>query len=162
GLNLRSNFGLRYETWDGKSTGYPNPERSEGNFDNNTLSEYQGKGTEWTWSNTLNYTHNFNDIHNLTLLLGTEAIKGTSHQLDVSGRDFFVTGDLNYYYINTAATNTAGSNGSFNSLFSVFGRVDYSYLSKYLVSATLRRDGSSNFGPENRYGFFPAASVAWR
>ena len=162
GLNLRTNFGLRYETWDGKSIGYPNPERSEGNFDNNTLSEYQGKGSEWTWTNTLNYTRSFNDIHNLTLLLGTEAIKGESHQLNGSGRDFFVTGDLNYYYINTAATNTAGSSGGYSSLFSVFGRADYSYRSRYLVSATLRRDGSSNFGPESRYGLFPAASAAWR
>src|SRR5690606_34478045 len=132
GLDLRTNFGLRYETWDGKSLGYPNPERSEGNFDNNVLDENQGKGTECTWSNTLNYTRNFNDIHNLTLLLGTEAIKGSSHSLNGSGRDFFVTGDLNYYYINTAATNTAGSSGGSNSLFSVFGRADYSYMSKYL------------------------------
>src|SRR5690606_41318635 len=102
-LTLRTNFGLRYETWNGKSIGYPNPERSEGNFDNNTLSENQGIGTEWTWTNTANYTRSFNDTHNLTLLLGTEAIKGSSHSLTGSGRDFFVTGDLNYYYINTAA-----------------------------------------------------------
>ena len=162
GLNLRTNFGLRYENWNGKSIGYPNPERSEGNFDNNTLNENQGIGSEWTWSNTLNYTRRFNDDHNVTLLLGTEAIKGSSHQLNGSGRDFFVTGDLNYYYINTAATNTAGSSGGASSLFSVFGRADYSYMGKYLVSATLRRDGSSNFGPENRYGLFPAASAAWR
>lgn len=162
GLNLRTNFGLRYENWNGKSIGYPNPERSEGNFDNNTLSENQGIGSEWTWTNTLNYTRSFNDIHNVTLLLGTEAIKGSSHSLNGSGRDFFVTGDLNYYYINTAATNTAGSSGGASSLFSVFGRADYSYQGKYLVSATLRRDGSSNFGPENRYGLFPAASAAWR
>lgn len=162
GLTLRTNFGLRYETWNGKSIGYPNPERSEGNFDNNTLSENQGIGTEWTWTNTANYTRSFNDTHNLTLLLGTEAIKGTTHSLSGSGRDFFVTGDLNYYYINTAATNTAGSSGGANSLYSVFGRADYSYKGKYLISATLRRDGSSNFGPENRYGMFPAASAAWR
>lgn len=161
-LNFRTNFGLRYETWNGKSIGYPNPERSEGNFDNNTLSEYQGIGREWTWTNTLTYTNNFNDIHGLTLLLGTEAISGMSHSLDGGGRDFFVTGDLDYYYINTAATNNAGSSGGSSSLFSVFGRADYSYMSKYLISATLRRDGSSNFGPENRYGLFPAASVAWR
>src|SRR5690606_30017219 len=45
---------------------------------------------------------------------------------------------------------------------SIFGRADYSYKGKYLVSATLRRDGSSNFGPENRHGMFPAASAAWR
>src|SRR5690606_10509575 len=48
------------------------------------------------------------------------------------------------------------------SLFSIFGRADYAFKSKYLLSATLRRDGSSNFGPNNRYGLFPAASGAWR
>lgn len=161
-LTFRTNFGLRYETWNGKSIGYPNPERSEANFNNNTLSQNQGVGTEWTWSNTLTYSHNFNDIHSLTLLAGTEAINRTSNSLNGSGRDFFVTGDLNYYYINTAATNSAGSSGGFSSLFSIFGRIDYAFRSKYMASATLRRDGSSNFGPDNRYGLFPAASVAWR
>lgn len=162
GLTFRTNFGLRYETWDGKSIGYPNPERSEGNFTNNVLNQYQGIGKEWTWSNTLTYRHKFNDIHNLTLMAGTEAIKGQSQSLNGSGRDFFVTGDLNYYYINTAATNSAGSSGGSSSLYSIFGRADYSFMSKYMVSATLRRDGSSNFGPDNRFGLFPAASVAWR
>ncbi len=161
-LTFRTNFGLRLENWDGKSIGYPNPERSEGSFDNNTLSQYAGKGTEWTWSNTLTYNHNFNDIHNLTVMGGTEAINRTSQSLSGTGREFFVTGDLNYYYINTAATNTGSSSGGSSSLFSIFGRADYAYMSKYMVSATLRRDGSSNFGPQNRFGLFPAASVAWR
>lgn len=161
-LKFRTNFGLRYEEWGGKSIGYPNPERSEASFDNNVLNEYQGDGQEWTWTNTLTYAHNFNDIHRLTVLAGTEAIKGSYHSLNGSGRDFFVTGDLNYYYINTAASNSAGSSGGTSSLFSIFGRVDYSFMSKYLLSATLRRDGSSNFGPENRFGLFPAASAAWR
>lgn len=162
GLNFRSTYGVRYENYNGKSIGYPNPERSEGSFTNNTLSENQGYNADWTWTNTLTYKNTFNDVHDLTLLAGTEAVKNNWHQLDGSGRDFFVTGDLNYYYINTAATNSAGSNGSESALFSVFGRADYAFKDKYLLSATLRRDGSSNFGPENQYGFFPAASAAWR
>src|SRR5690625_1369387 len=161
-LNFRTTFGLRYENWNGYSIGYPNPERSEANFDNNSLSEYQGHGTDWTWTNTLTYKNRFGDAHDLTLLLGTEAFKGSSRSLDGSGRDFFVTGDLNYYYINTAATNSAGSSGGSSALFSLFGRADYALMDNYLFSATLRRDGSSNFGPENQYGLFPAASFAWR
>ena len=162
GLNFRSTYGIRYENYHGKSIGYPNPERSEGSFTNDVLDENQGYNANWTWTNTLTYKHTFSEQHQLTLLAGTEAVKNNWHQLDGTGRDFFVRGDLNYYYINTAATNSAGSDGSFGSLFSIFGRADYAYKDKYLVSATLRRDGSSNFGPENQYGLFPAASVAWR
>lgn len=162
GLHFRTTYGTRYETWNGRSIGYPNPERSEGSYTNNTLSEYQGHGSDWTWTNTLTYSKKINDLHNLSVLLGTEAIKSASHSLDGSGRDFFVAGDLNYYYINTAATNSAASSGGVSSLYSLFGRIDYGFSDKYLVSATLRRDGSSNFGPENRFGYFPAASIAWR
>ncbi len=162
GLDFRSTYGIRYENYNGKSIGYPNPERSEHSYTNNTLGEYQGYNSEWTWSNTLTYKNTFASAHDLTLMVGTEAIKSKFHQLNGNGQDFFVTGDLNYYYINTAASNSAGSTGSQGSLFSVFGRADYSYKDKYLVSATVRRDGSSNFGPDNLYGIFPAVSAAWR
>lgn len=162
GLNLRTTFGLRHENFNGRSIGYPNPERSEGSFTNNTLNEYQGTNTEWTWSNTVTYEKTFNEMHRLKILGGTEAVESMYHQLTGNGNDFFVSGDLNYYYLNTAASTVGGSEGSESSLFSVFGRVEYGFDDRYLLSATVRRDGSSNFGPENRYGTFPAASVAWR
>ncbi len=162
GLNFRTTFGLRHENFNGKSIGYPNPERSEGSFTNNTLSEYRGTNTEWTWSNTATYENTFNGVHRLKVLAGTEAVESNYHQLTGNGNDFFVSGDLNYYYLNTAATTVGGSEGSESSLFSVFGRVEYGFDDRYLLSATVRRDGSSNFGPENRYGTFPAAGVAWR
>ena len=162
GLNFRTTFGMRYENYNSVSIGYPNPERSEGSYTNNTLGETQGYNSEWTWSNTLTYKNTFNDLHSLTVMAGTEAVESTWHQLNGNGNEFFRTGDMNYYYLNTAANTSAGSSGSNGSLFSIFGRVDYAFGDRYLVSATVRRDGSSNFGPENRYGTFPAASVAWR
>lgn len=162
GLVARSSFGLRYENYNGLSESYPSPEFSEGNY-SNSLSEYQGYNTEWTWTNTLNYTKNFNDVHRLTLLGGAEAIRSRSRQLEGARNDFFVLGNQDYYYLGAGSTNiTNNSFGGRGALFSLFARADYGYKDKYLLSATIRRDGSSNFGPENKYGYFPAGSVAWR
>lgn len=161
-LSFRTTYGMRYENYDGNSISYPNPERSEGNFTNNALNEWQGHNTEWTWTNTLTYKNVFNDKHDLTVLAGTEAVESKWHEIGGTGNDFFISGDMNYYYLNTAAITSGRSSGSEGALFSVFGRADYSFDDRYLLSATVRRDGSSNFGPENRYGVFPAASIAWR
>ncbi|GGE68870.1 SusC/RagA family TonB-linked outer membrane protein [Pedobacter psychrotolerans] len=162
GLVFRTNFGIRYENYNGMSMRYPNLEFSEGNNSNN-LSEYQGYNTEWTWSNTLNYSATFNEKHKLNVLVGTEAIRSRSRQLNGSRNDFFLLGDQDYYYLNTGSSNISNSStGSIGSLFSIFGKVDYSFNDRYLASVTVRRDGSSNFGPENKYGVYPAGSVAWR
>src|SRR5690606_37321701 len=132
GLKFRSTFGLRYDNCNGVSIGYPNPERSEGHFTNNSLGEFRGSNSEWTWSNTATDKNTFSDLHDLTVLLGTEAVESKWHQLDGNGNDFFIAGDLNYYYLNTAATTSAESQGSEGSLFSVFGRVDYAFADRYL------------------------------
>ncbi|KEQ31604.1 membrane protein [Pedobacter antarcticus 4BY] len=162
GLVARTSFGLRYENYSRIEMRYPNLEFSEGNT-SNSLTEVNGYRTEWTWTNTLNYNKVFNEKHRLGILLGTEAIKSSSRETTAARNDFFLLGDPNYYYLNNGAS--AISNGSFGalgSLFSLFGRADYAYNDRYLASITVRRDGSSNFGPENKYGVFPAASVAWR
>lgn len=163
GLNLKTTYGVRYDNYTNISIGYPNPEFAEGNYTNNPLNESQGNASEWTWTNTLTYKKTFAEKHDLTLLAGTEAVKSNGRVVSGTGNDFFIFGDINYYYLDAASTGkSSGSSGYETSLFSVFGRVDYSYDDKYLVSATIRRDGSSNFGPTHRYGNFPAASIAWR
>ena len=162
GLTARTSFGMRYENFNGLSMRYPNLEFSEGNNSNN-LNEYQGYNTEWTWTNTLTYAKVFADKHRLNLLAGTEAIRSNTRRLDAGRNEFFLLGDPNYYYLGGGSTNISNmSIGTLGSLFSLFGRADYSYNDRYLASVTIRRDGSSNFGPENKYGYFPAASVAWR
>lgn len=161
GLTARSSFGVRYENYNSFSVSYPNPEHSEGSM-NNSLSETHGYNSDWTWTNTLNYRKEF-DRHSVGIMAGTEAVK--THWRDLSGsrNEFFILGNMDYYYLNTGSLNVNNSsNGTLSALYSVFGRVDYGFDSRYLFSATLRRDGSSNFGTANRFGTFPAASAAWR
>ncbi|WP_300604464.1 TonB-dependent receptor [Niabella sp.] len=165
-LHLRTTYGVRYETYNGVSVGYPNPERAEGSYNNHTFSENMGWGTDWTWSNTLTYKTRFNEKHDLTAMVGTEAVKAWGRYLTGSANGYFLMGDMNYYYMNTATSTPVAKNNDPitqpNSLYSIFGRVDYGYLDRYLISGTLRRDGSSRFGPNNKYGNFPAVSLAWR
>lgn len=161
GLNLRTNFGMRYDNFKWSGVGLPEPEFAEGSIDRNTTDEHQGFGREWTWTNTLTYKKRF-DVHNITVLAGTEAIQSQGRTLHGSGNGYFLYGDMDYYYLSTAGTTSASSDGYASSLYSLFGRVDYSFKDKYLLSATVRRDGSSNFGPDNRFGVFPAANLAWR
>lgn len=161
GLTARTSFGLRYENYNGLSMRYPNLEFLEGNNSNN-LNEYQGYTTEWTWTNTLNYKKVF-DKHSIGVLVGTEAIRSRNRQLNAGRNDFFLLGNMDYYYLSAGASNISNtSSGSIGSLFSLFAKADYSYNDRYLASFTIRRDGSSNFGPDNKYGYFPAVSAAWR
>lgn len=162
GLTAKTSFGVRYEHWTSFGVNYPNPEHSEGSITNNSMSENQGYGADWTWTNTLNYKRLF-DKHSVNVLAGTEAIKNSSRSLGGSRSEYFVLGNLDYYYLNAGSANiNNSSSGGFNSLYSLFGKIDYGYDGKYLVSAVIRRDGSSNFGPEHKFGVFPAVSAAWR
>lgn len=161
GLTFRTSFGLKYENYNGIDITYPNPEFSEGSF-NNGLSEYHGYGTEWTWTNTLNYNKTFGK-HVLNILAGTEAIDNKGRDLSGGRNDFFILNSLDYFYLNAGSSNFANaSSGWLGSMFSIFGKVDYSFDDRYILSATVRRDGSSNFGPANKYGTFPGISGAWR
>ncbi|MCC6287157.1 MAG: TonB-dependent receptor [Chitinophagaceae bacterium] len=162
GLVFRTSFGLRYENWNSFSASYPNPEHSEGSITSNSMSETYGLNNDWTWTNTLNYKRSFGK-HAINLLAGTEAIKTKYRFLSGGRNDFFILGNLDYYYLDAGSSNISNSsNGSLSSLYSLFGKVEYNFDSKYILTGTLRRDGSSNFGPEHKYGTFPAVGAAWR
>lgn len=161
GLMFRTSFGLQYETANARNISYPNPEFSEGSF-NSGLSESNRVGTEWTWTNTLNYRGSW-EAHSLNVLAGMEAIDSRFRNLSASRNGFFTLDNLDYFYLDVGNSNIGnGSNGGLSALYSIFGKVDYSYDDRYILSATLRRDGSSNFGANNRFGLFPGVSGAWR
>ncbi len=137
------------------------PENTAGHAGLNILELNSSYGSALTLTNTLQYKKDFNR-HNLEALIGTEAIKYTGRGQAGSRRDYFTT-DFNFLVLQNASQSIDNSSSiSSNSLFSVFSRLDYSYDNKYLIAGTLRRDGSSKFGPQNRYGVFPSISMAWR
>jgi TonB-linked SusC/RagA family outer membrane protein len=131
------------------------------------LEEASGFYNSWTWSNTLNYQFNIGEYHDLKLLAGTEAIKNQGKSINTS-KNNYDSEDPDFISLNTGLPNSLGditalNNTLFaNSLFSYFGRVDYTFKDKYLLNATFRRDGSSLFGPEVRFANFPAIGIGWR
>ncbi len=162
GLTAKTSIGLDFFQ---NATGgfrFPTWENSEPNTTNGWSEENQN-GLTWTWTNTLNYAQSFGKS-NVNLLVGYEAIKGQSRTIGGSLTNYFTT-DINAWYLSTGLadpdTRTVYSYGGFSTLASAFAKIDYGFDDKYIISATVRRDGSSNFGDE-KYGVFPAVSVGWR
>lgn len=126
------------------------------NYSNNIRQNFN-----WTWDNTLNYHHEMGE-HKLTILAGMEAITDKTSFLD-GYKEGFLLQTPNYFQIDagTGLSSLSGNESGYQ-LLSYFSKVNYSYKSKYLASITLRADGSSRFGQNNKFGFFPALSVGWR
>ena len=115
----------------------------------------------WDWENTLNYTRQFGG-HNLAVLAGISARKENYEDLSGFNADVPVD-DPNNVYLSMATDTvwTAFGGASHYALYSQFGRILYDYESRYAFNFTLRRDGSSNFGPNNRFGVFPSLGATW-
>nr|MBX2876567.1 SusC/RagA family TonB-linked outer membrane protein [Saprospiraceae bacterium] len=109
--------------------------------------------------NTLNYSKSFGG-HNLDLLAGYTSQKGSARSVIGIGTNF----STNDQRVLSAAIDNTDVNGQLqqNALLSVLGRINYNFKGKYLLSATIRRDGSSRFAEENRWGTFPSISAGWR
>ena len=140
------------------------PTFSEGAFNRttNSLTFDQNQYLSLTWSNTLRYNWDLNDKHQFKFLLGTEYIKTTLNSQFLKKEGYALQNE-DYFTLSAGTGNTTlTGNVTGNILFSQFGRVDYTYSDKYLAALTVRRDGSSRFGTDNRYGIFPAASLGWK
>ncbi|HVE79832.1 MAG TPA: SusC/RagA family TonB-linked outer membrane protein [Gemmatimonadaceae bacterium] len=139
------------------------PENSEPNL-TNSINEWQRRSTGWTWTNTLRYSLQNEGPHRLSVLLGQEANKSNVRRIFGSLANLVAT-DVTSRYIQDvlgdAGTKNVFSEGFENALLSFFGKADYTLADKYVLSFTLRRDGSSNLGPEHRWGTFPAAGLGW-
>lgn len=114
--------------------------------------------TSWMTENTLTYTKQFAQKHNLEAFVGYTAQKVTFENSGITGSQF--PGDY-IEWLNVAATRIGNVGSSDYSVLSYIGRVNYNYDGKYILSAALRSDGSSRFGANNRYGTFPSISAGW-
>jgi len=140
---------------------YNNYNNSEGNTNLNSLTENALYNSSTMWTNTVNYGNVFGK-HDVKATVGSEAIRNYGRSLTGRSDQLFST-DFDYLSLTNGTTNvTANSTAYINTLFSLFGRLDYTYNDKYLLAVTVRRDGSSRFGSEKRYGVFPSVSLGWR
>ena len=161
GLKFKSNFGLNLSYFSSKDFDptfeEPNTQRLEA-----SLTRGEQNLTEWTFTNTLNYKKTIGDLHNFDVLAGTESIESNLNTLSAFRRNF-PGNDLNFQVIDAGDGGTQENSGNRieNSLLSYFGKVNYNYDDRYLLSYTIRRDGTSKL-LNNEWGTFHAASAGWR
>jgi TonB-dependent starch-binding outer membrane protein SusC len=164
GLTFRTDFKFDVGSNNSRQFSYRTPEQQENQGAQNFREDW-GKNERWIWTNTLAYTKTLAEQHKIYALAGYEAQEGTFRIINGSLNNYFTT-NINAWYLNPAFgasdTRQTGSNGGADSKLSLFGKVDYSFADKYYFSATVRRDGSSQFSSENQYAVFPALSFAWR
>ncbi|HMG92671.1 MAG TPA: TonB-dependent receptor [Chryseolinea sp.] len=127
----------------------------------NTLSIGDNRNHTLTFSNFATYAKSFGS-HNFNFLLGTESVKAERYEVLASEKNFPDQTEALAYLGNGLGQKATDENQSGNALLSFFGKVNYDYNGKYLASATIRRDGSSRFGTDNRWGTFYAGSLGWR
>ena len=163
GLTLRTSTGVNYSNFYFVGYGRPIYETLENKGVGISFNEGSGYNFGWTFTNTASYKRAFGK-HSLELLAGQEALNtGAGRNISADGRNPFAT-DNDYVTISTLdirnpANSSINSGVNFNSYF---GRAVYNYKDKYILTGVIRRDGSSRFGTNNRYGTFPAVSAAWR
>ncbi|MBD0851174.1 SusC/RagA family TonB-linked outer membrane protein [Maribacter arenosus] len=159
-LTFRSSLGIDFSDYKKKNI---EPKVFNGfvTRSNNRLIFDTNKFTTLTFSNTLNYKLEIGK-HRFGALLGIESIREDFDTIFSQADDFAV--EQESYFVLSAATGSRTTNGISTqySLASQFGKLNYSFDNKYLASFTVRRDGSSRFGANNRYGIFPAATLGWR
>lgn len=128
--------------------------------DINQMMHREDHGFFWMQKDYVTYHQNFAQKHDVTVMAGFEASKsswnGTSLiKKNFTTDDIFIMGEDGDYYSNSGWQDASTS-------ASVFGRVNYGFDNRYLITATIRADGSSKFGPANKWGSFPSAAAAWR
>ncbi|MBX2816589.1 MAG: TonB-dependent receptor [Saprospiraceae bacterium] len=161
GLTIKSSIGGQYNNFAFVNYGFRYFGDSEPQA-SNTFSEGGTYVSSWVFTNTATYKKQFGD-HGITVLGGIEALNtGRGRSFSGSGINPFST-DLDFQNLSTVQSPQVGS-GNFSGVnfYSLFGKADYNFKEKYYLTGVLRRDGSSRFGANTRFGVFPAFSAAWR
>ncbi len=127
----------------------------------NQLRQREESSFFWVWKNYLTYNVFANDKHNLTAMIGQEAQRSDWQGSQVTKKNFS-SNDIPVLSEGDDVTSRTTGWKDAASIASYFGRFNYSLFNRYLFTFTMRADGSSKFGPENRWGYFPSAAVAWR
>jgi TonB-dependent starch-binding outer membrane protein SusC len=128
----------------------------------NSLNINNGYHQSFSASNVFSYNNIFNNRHIFSAIVGTEAIRNDGYTNNATQRNFPDQSDRLVFLGNGLGSVVVSEARWANTLLSVFSRLNYNYDERYLLSATIRRDGSSRFSPGNRWGTFYSISGAWR
>ena len=174
GIKLRSSYTVDMSFWGNNGYNLPYYVAAAGKFIENLdkANIYGQKNNRFSWQveNYISWNEQFAEKHNIALTVGQSALKTTQGQVGGSrGRPIFDEHDLLLNINNTEAVTSlyniygyySGGSVNFYALASYFGRLNYNYDERYILSASIRRDGSSRFGPDKKWGIFPAVSAAW-
>lgn len=131
-------------------------------YDPSSLNKNQAQYQGFVFDNTLEFNKKF-DKHDISAVLGISYQTSTYEQIWGTKNDVLMTGSDYFDNLDAALSNPkTGNYKDLQKLFSVFGRINYNYDDRYLMSFTMRRDESSKFSPSNRVGYFPSVSAGWR
>ncbi len=162
GLTFRSSLGIDYAYV--TTRGYVPAHDLGGNVitPNSSVNRDSDRYLTWQWENVLTFDRQLGD-HHIGALAGTSALESNTETFNASRTGLLTTNpEQAYLNLSNDPTSARASGGaSHNALFSVFGRFNYAFKEKYLLTAIVRRDGSSRFGPENRFATFPSLSLGW-
>jgi len=162
GLKATVNGSYEYNSQQGRF--YQNADSFNGRTDKGYGRRNLGDYSNLQLESFLTYDKTFNEVHQLNALGGYSYLQNTYEGFGAERRGFD-TDLFQYNNIGSGSDFRLGDVYSYKGqakLISFFGRVNYSYDSRYMFTATLRRDGSSRFGANHKWGLFPSASVAWR
>ena len=155
-LIVKTNFGVNYFSETIKTF---EPRWLRDNV--NKLTQSTGKNVDWVWTNTAQYNIDFGN-HSIMALAGIESKKYHNESFYGYGTSLEVE-DPNYIYLeNVTANKNVGAGASNYSMFSGFGKINYSFDERYLFSVTIRRDASSRLSKDHNYDWFPSFSAGWR
>ena len=159
-INFITNAGVDFNTFNRRRFNYN--WGTSGRINNpNSLEVENANGLTWTLNNVLNYTDQFAGKHNVVFMLGEESIKSDNYDQVTSVKDF-PNQDPNLVYLPNGLILTPSAESKYGTaLQSFFGRFNYAYFDKYLVSLVIREDGTSKFAPQNRWGTFYSGSLGW-
>lgn len=156
-LSYRGTINIEYG--DVKEHRYQDPRTVDG-APSGSVSDFNTELLNWQTNHTLNFNKTFNGVHKVSALIGGEYRYNVTRGLNAGG-----SGVPSFEFATLGATAVPNNPGSVFSdwkLLSGFGQASYTYDDRYTVTGTLRRDGSSRFGKNNRYGMFPSGSLMWR
>ncbi len=125
-----------------------------------SLNEGTGSNTYWNWNQLLEYNKQFGK-HGINAMASHEAQESNWKNVGASRTGFLTNDILDLNAGDPTTANNSGGSGTWG-MESYLGRVNYNYDNRYILVGTIRRDGSANFGPENKWGTFPSLSAAWR